>query len=221
MKQHAVRKKIKITKIRYANEHLDNQQGNAQASEQKNIYYGAVVSGFIESSMERDRSLFTISAGAIGLLITLMSTVGPRFRYEIAIYIFSFLSFGLCIILLLKVFNLNKEYFKQLAKDEEPDDAKLGMYDKWIYRFFIIGICLFFAEGIITSINQLKSVEVKAMAKEEQKPKEFSVDGLSKLVPDSDKTAIKSVAGLANLKPQATKPDSNKPSESDKKSDKK
>ena len=48
-----------------------------EIDEQKKIeFYAASVAAWYESSLEHDKSLLTLSAGGIGLLITLLTTVG-------------------------------------------------------------------------------------------------------------------------------------------------
>ena len=39
-------------------------------------YYASCVNAWFNTKLERDRSLLTLSAGGIGLLITLLTTVG-------------------------------------------------------------------------------------------------------------------------------------------------
>lgn len=47
--------------------------------QQKDVaYYSALVSAWIQTKMERDKTLASLSAGGIGLLVTILSTVGVQ-----------------------------------------------------------------------------------------------------------------------------------------------
>jgi hypothetical protein len=210
MTKKSIRKRKKI-KSENVNPVKDESIIDSQLQEKLNIFYGAIVNGHIESSMERDKSLLTLSGGAIGLLITLMTTVRIKTWYEIVIYLCAFAVFAATIHLLLKVFDLNKGYYQQLAKDEKADDILLRKYDVRIYRLFIFGIFLLFVEGTIVTINQFQSNGDKTMAEEEKKPIRLpaSVTGLSNMVPDSQ-IIKKSIVGLQDMKPVVNNTDTSK-----------
>lgn len=89
--------------------------------------------------MERDRSLLNLSAGAIGLIVTLMTTVGVTSTCELFLYVTANLVFGATIILILHVFKLNKIYLLNLANDNPADDNKLKKYGNSIFVLFIYG----------------------------------------------------------------------------------
>ena len=169
--------------------------------EKKNIFYSAIINAYIESSMERDRSLLYLCGGGIALLVTLMSTVGVHSICELILYIAAFLVLGTVIILILRVFRLNQNYLIQLASDKDPDEAPLKKIDSAIFILFIVGVCLLFTIGVLTSINQIISKEMTEMADDGKKIKRVdeSVKDLSKLHPD----AMKSLQDLAKLKPSA------------------
>ena len=188
-----------------------------ELKEKENIYYSALVSAYVESSMERDRSLLYLCAGGIGLLVTLMTTVGVQSTFELLLYITSFLAFGVAIILILHVFKLNRKYLVQLASNEEADETELKKTDSIIYFLFISGVLLLFFIGLITSINQLITKEKNIMAKENKNDEKKttrlieSVDDLAKMSPDT--TVKKSLSDLAKLKPQADSSKDNKKEE--------
>lgn len=47
------------------------------ANKKEELYLSAVINGWIETRMERDRTLLALSTGGVGLLVTLVTTVGP------------------------------------------------------------------------------------------------------------------------------------------------
>ncbi len=185
--------------------------------ERKRIYYSAIVNAFIDSSMERDRNLLNLSAGGIGLLVTLMTTVGVHSTFGLCLYISSIISFSVAIILILHVFKLNKSYLLKLATDEKTTEVPLKKYDSAIFILFILGIIFLFSIGLSTANHQLNSKESQTMSADVNKKKRIieSVDDLSKLSPDS----IRSLTDLAKLKP--TKGSDNKKDNSNSDSEKK
>jgi hypothetical protein len=52
-------------------------------------YYAATVNAWYNSTLEHDKSLLTLSAGGIGILITILTAVGISYRYEIIFYFIS------------------------------------------------------------------------------------------------------------------------------------
>lgn len=62
--------------------------------EGKNIaHYSILLSTWIETKMERDKTLVTLSAAAIGLLVTILTTVGVKSLWEIPLFAFAVTSF--------------------------------------------------------------------------------------------------------------------------------
>jgi hypothetical protein len=182
-----------------------------EMNQQKEIvYYQTLLSAYSENSFEKDRSLLTLSGGAIGLLITLLTTVGVSSSAELVLYILTFLFFGICIVLLLYVFNLDKAYLLKIANKEVIDDKKLIIFDHAIFILFLVGIVLFSSIGIVAGINQINKKEQIIMSKESSKrPVDESLQGLNKMLPDSD--CKKSLQGLNKLEPPATSPQPSQP----------
>lgn len=79
-------------------------------------FYAASVNAWFNTSLEHDKSLFTLSAGGIGLLLTLLTTVGLSSAESLVLYIGAILSFLSAIIAILLIFSLQpnphrKNYF--------------------------------------------------------------------------------------------------------------
>src|SRR4051812_12163082 len=57
---------------------------NDPLADQKQVaFYGAVVTAWVETAMEKDKTLLSLSTGGIGLLVTLLTTVGPSSNDEL------------------------------------------------------------------------------------------------------------------------------------------
>jgi hypothetical protein len=176
---------------------------NTDLKERQRIYYSAIVNAYIESSMERDRSLLNLSAGAIGLLVTLMTAVGVSSTFELVLYAAATICFAVNIVLILHVFRLNKTYLLNLANDEPTDDIKLKKFDSSIFAAFLTGVVLLFSIGVSATLSQLNQKENHPMSGEKKESKKIieSFDDLSKLQPDSTH-GKKSLQDLAKLKPK-------------------
>jgi hypothetical protein len=60
-------------------------------------WYAANLAAWFATRLEHDKSLLTLSAGGIGLLITLVSTVGIHSAESLILYILAFIAFVLCL----------------------------------------------------------------------------------------------------------------------------
>ena len=81
--------------------------------EGKNIaHYSAILSAWIRTKMERDKVLITLSAGGIGLLVTIFSTVGVKHWWEILPYmiavIFFLATIIVCLFIILPLFQTSR-----------------------------------------------------------------------------------------------------------------
>ncbi len=68
-------------------------------------FYSAVVSAWVETKMERDRTIVTLSAGAIGLLVTLLTTVGVKAPFTLWLYAGALVGFGVAAICTIVIFH--------------------------------------------------------------------------------------------------------------------
>ena len=149
----------------------------------QNAYFSSLVNAFIETSLIKDKSLLTLSAGGIGLIITLLTTVGFNSKFEAFLYSVAILSFLTVIFLILKIFTLNSEYIKAILNEEEYYEKRLKKYDRSIKTVFIIGVLAFLSIGINSSINKLggSMSNQKSTTKTTQKK---SLQGLQSLKPN-------------------------------------
>lgn len=78
-----------------------------------------IVEAWINTSMERDKSLLSISSAGVGLLVTLLSIDNSLGSCEVIFYSLAFLGFTLSIISIIKVFGVNKKYLELMVKYKE------------------------------------------------------------------------------------------------------
>jgi hypothetical protein len=169
-------------------------------------YYQALVNAYIETCMERDRSLLTLSTVAIGFLITLFSTIGAHNIYEYILYALSLCVFVINISILLYIFHENKKYIIDILGSNKGDNNKLLKLDKATIILFLFGIILIAFIGYFAGKNKLDNKEKFKMCDETRKSKKIdeSFEGLNKLAPQTDNS--KSLQGLDKLKPNRTEP---------------
>ena len=179
--------------------------------EGKNIsHYSVLLSAWISTKMERDKTLVTLSAAAIGLLVTILTTVGVNNIWEIPLFIVAVSSFLITIWSSLVIYQLNSEHLESALKGSSEKDPRLEKYDKRSVRAFVTGAFSALLIGVISAGFQLYTKEESIMAKKEPPSKTVtkqvflkdSVDGVTGLNPNT--IMNKSVDGITNLNPQAT-----------------
>ena len=82
-------------------------------------FYSATVQAWIATRMERDRALLSLSAGGIGLLVTLLTTLGASSSVQLWLYMAAATSFAGAIVFALLVFGRNSHYLRQIVKGEK------------------------------------------------------------------------------------------------------
>ncbi len=171
--------------------------------EGKNIaYYQTLLSSWIDTRMERDKSVITLSAAAIGLLVTILIMVGVNGILLKALAIGSFIGFAGAIWISLKIYELNAEHLIYSLKGGREKDPKLEKCDKWSMRLFCFGVICMIFMGIATSFTAKgeKMIDSNKKPTEEQRLKE-SINDIHKLTP-KDLEIGKSLSGVGSLSPQ-------------------
>lgn len=172
------------------------EQENDKAKQQKNIaYYTALVNAWIQTKMEHDKTLISLSAGGIALLITILSTVGVKHRWEFLLYGVALLSFIVTAAISMFIFDRNSKYIETiLIKKKESRDNVLRIYDKLSRCFFILAVLVSVTIGIVTAYNKLNESNEKGDlqmcdekktedTKQEKILTEKSLNGLGELNP--------------------------------------
>ena len=121
--------------------------------EGKNVaHYQTLLGAWIETRMERDRTLITLSTGAIGLLFTVLITVGVESRYEVILYAGAFIAFLGAIGILLAILHKNSELIEAELRDEGHAAPNLQKYDKWASTLFVIRVLFSAAIGLVKAV---------------------------------------------------------------------
>ena len=93
---------------------------NSDLKDKKEVeFYAANVEAWFNTRIEHDKSLLTLSAGGIGLLITLLTTVGASSIQILLLYGFAILFFLVCIISVLIIFKRNSDHLVNVVQGKE------------------------------------------------------------------------------------------------------
>lgn len=177
-----------------------------EIDDQKRIeYYAASVAAWYESSLEHDKSLLTLSAGGIGLLITLLTTVGLSTAEALVLYIGAITSFVISLVSILFVFRGNQRHIEDiLSTKNQGTDPSLSKLDTTAMFSFGIGVVFTAVIGISAAIHSFTARE-NVMANETTKSTDNvslreSFNGAANLQTGTD--LGKSFNGAGNLQPQ-------------------
>lgn len=123
-------------------------------------YYASVIDAWFSTSLERDKSLLTLSAGGIGLLITLLTTVGLSSAEALVLYVGAIASFVVALIAVLRIFHHNRRHLEEIisgkAANNDPLLAKLDLTAFWA---FVAGVIFTAVIGIAAAIHSFTSKE--------------------------------------------------------------
>lgn len=190
-------------------------------------FHGASYAGWFNTALERDKSILTLSAGGIGLLVTLATTKGLTSVPEVILYVTALVSFLASLTLILIIFNVNKKAIEStLSNQPEKDDKSLRILDRAALLTFGLGVLFSVVIGISAGIDSLiekKSKELLELAARQERLKEQemandnqkrqdlneSFSNLKNLKPGD--TLKKSFEGLPNLKPSQGSSQTSKP----------
>lgn len=159
--------------------------------EGKNVaHYSVLLSAWIDTRMERDRTLVTLSAAAIGLLVTVLTTVGASSAWELAFFVISIASFLVTIWSALTVYQLNSEHLEASIRGSSQSDPRLRKYDKLSFRAFILGAISALMIGILSASSRYTPTTEVVMPEQSSPDKSGAMPGK------------KSLDGVENLTPQ-------------------
>jgi hypothetical protein len=171
-------------------------------------FYAANLNAWFNTRFEHDKSLLALSAGAVGLLITLISTVGVRSVETLILYILSLACFVVCLGTLLWIFRRNAKHLEDVVREVAINDQLLNILDRTAVASFMAGVVLSSIIGISTAIHSYidkasemtdkTKIQNTIMAKD-------SISGITSMRPNSA-PATSSVSGISNMKPAAAQP---------------
>ena len=171
-----------------------------EEKKQKGIeYYSASVGAWYATALEHDKSLLVLSAGGIGLLITLLTTIGVSSVESFILYIFAIISFITCCFSVLTIFRFNKKYIENLLSGKtSARDPLLSTLDTVSLLSFGIGVLFAAIIGIAVAFHSLIHKEIKMSSNKDSvqtpQPRELkkSFNGANNLQPGAKKESSES-----------------------------
>jgi hypothetical protein len=180
---------------------------NKTIQEKEVQYYAAKANAWFATKLERDKTLISLSTGGIGLLVTLVTTVGASSLFILVIYLLGILSFLVCTISVVNIFNRNAVYLEKLIRNQAGPDSLLKFLDKSAYSSFILGVTFTFVLGLSAGIDKFyQSNEVEQMSEKEVSKtttvtgnyRKRSFDGAENLAPSKPSFEGAENIGLSN-----------------------
>jgi len=160
------------------------------AKDQKTVqFHAALYNGWIQTRMEKDKSLLTLSGGAIALLITLLSALKTINISQFIIAIVAIACFIISLFCLIAIFQYNAEHLQKVATNKESSNSLLSALDKIVVITFSIGIILSLIFALIFGAQRLYPIqEGENVSNLEKRPGRVdfgkSLDGISEMNPD-------------------------------------
>ncbi len=157
--------------------------------DKENSYFSAIYNGWIQTRLEQDKSILTLSTSAIGLLTTLLITQKSVAMLDYILFIISILAFVVSSLVTIHIFGKNSNLLEAISNNSDirKEVKSLDRYDRLNKISFYIGIIFTFMIAINYGI---KKISEDNMAQQKQP--------LSKIVKTDMK---KSLSGFQNLKP--------------------
>ncbi len=158
---------------------------------------------FYNTTMEKDKSILTLSVAGIGFLITLLKLTETIQFYDMAFFSVAALAFLVAIYCVITIFGKNASFIIDLTNnvDVQIKQYQLDLLDKWLIRSFYLGIVMSLMLGISTSTSLFLSKDTE-MTKEQSKPQTQELQPMLESCSQAV-DLIKSFSGAAALQAQA------------------
>ncbi|WP_323163781.1 hypothetical protein [Pseudomonas atacamensis] len=172
----------------------------------KNVeFYAANLNAWFNTRFEHDKSLLSLSAGAVGLLITLISAVGVRSVEILILYVLALACFVICLGALLWIFRRNAKHLEDVVGEVETKDQLLDILDRVAVISFMLGVIFSSIIGISTAIHSYTDKVTKMTDKKTSSDLVISQDsfsGVAAMKPVSKTES--SVNNINNMRPVAS-----------------
>jgi uncharacterized membrane protein YiaA len=171
-------------------------------------FYGAMISAWLNTRLERDKQLLGLSVTAIGLLVTLLRTVGVSNLTQRTLFVFALIAFLVTVISVISILGENAAHIEKMLSGSETESNSLTRLDKVAGISFVVGMVLIFIIGIDSAVINLNE-KAKSMSQEKSsdthcQPSQNndSWNGVAKLRPQPPKAPQTS----PNTTPNASNP---------------
>jgi hypothetical protein len=157
-------------------------------------FYSAMISAWLNTRIERDKQLLGLSVTAIGLLVTLLRTVGVSSFSQMILFGFALFAFLTTVISVIYVLDKNAAHIEEMLRGVTTESQALKILDKTAEISFVLGMLMIVIIGMHSAAINL-SEQGTSMSKEKQSNTHHQS------VTDKD-----SWNGVSKLRPQPPKP---------------
>ncbi|NOJ22153.1 hypothetical protein [Vibrio coralliilyticus] len=175
-------------------------------------YKSQSYASFFNTSMEKDKSILTLSVAGVGFALTLLKLADSIQIYDIAIFISASLCFLGSIYSVVTMFGKNADFIVDLTTDKDVTlkQDELKRLDKKAIRFFYVGIVLTIILGLSTSIRLVNEDSTVSKPEDTQTTQHDTSSGLEVCMESLQQASdiTKSLAAMAELQP-TEKPSAN------------
>ncbi len=111
-------------------------------------FYSAMISAWLTTRLERDKQLLGLSVTAIGLLVTLLRTVGVSSPLQIILFGLALFAFLITVVLVIYILGENSTHIEKILGGSEIESRKLMCLDKTAGISFVVGMVLIVIIGM-------------------------------------------------------------------------
>lgn len=119
------------------------------------LFYSAMINAWLQTKIERDKQLLTLSSSAIGLLVTLLRTVGVSSWLQIAFFSAALFAFLVTVISILIILGKNATRIQETLNGSETRNRALAFLDEVATISFIMGMIMVVIIGIYSATTSL------------------------------------------------------------------
>lgn len=179
--------------------HLENIRQRKIFDDKGVQFYSACINAYYSTSFEHDRSILTLSAAGIGLIIGLVVSEKAPNGPVLNLAIIAMLCFTLSLAFILAIFKCNRKHILDIVHGDSTESSLLNRLDNFALVSFALGIIFSVIVGISVSTGYF-SGSSKMSDKLGKTIAQDSISGISNARPVG--IVEKSVSGVAALKPQ-------------------
>ncbi|MBE3659020.1 hypothetical protein BOO92_20345 [Vibrio navarrensis] len=168
-----------------------------EVQQQKEVaFYTETLNAWYTTRFEKDKHLLTLSSFGIGLLVTLLTTVGVSSLIVALMYALAVISFLICIVAILMVFSRNSVHLEAIVAGSNENDKWLTVLDKTSVVSFVCGILFTLLIGLFSGVDhyQKESVsmsdsKVRMVVQNSSNVEKKSINGASAMRPSSSSSS--------------------------------
>ena len=168
----------------------------------KNVaHYSVMLGAWLQTKMEYDKTLVTLSFGGIALLVTVINLTGWWSVWSVLLFTAAFSGFLMTIGCALVIYERNAAHIESEIRGHHKD-FKLARLDKFLKYAFLFGaICAILGSTISIGRKQMAESTTKTTTPTQNLNE--SLKGIDNLAPTEH---LRSLSGIENLKPPAVTP---------------